>query len=85
MDKIAAATQKFALLIEEQLERVRRIKDIKEFINYAELPEIIIGVAGGDGIGPAITAQAQRVLEFLLAKDVSAGKVSGNDACPATT
>ncbi|MCL2699228.1 MAG: isocitrate/isopropylmalate family dehydrogenase [Defluviitaleaceae bacterium] len=74
MDKTAVAAEKFALLIEDQLERVKRIKAVKEFVNYAELPEIIIGVAGGDGIGPAITAQAQRVLEFLLAEH--AGKIS---------
>jgi len=75
MNKIDVASQKFARLIEEQLERVERIKATKEFINFAELPEIIIGICGGDGIGPAITEQAQRVLEFLLAKDVAAGKI----------
>ena len=76
MENISAATQKFALLIEQQLERVKRIKSVKDFINYSELPEIIIGTAGGDGIGPAITAQAERVLECLLAKDITASKVS---------
>ena len=33
------------------------------------------GICGGDGIGPAITAQAQRILEFLLAHEVNSGKV----------
>ena len=42
------------------------MKATKEFINYDELETIIIGVVGGDGIGPYITAEAQRVLEFLL-------------------
>ena len=32
-------------------------------------------MCGGDGIGPAITAQAQRILEFLLADEVEKGKV----------
>ena len=36
---------------------------------------IIIGVCGGDGIGPYITEQAQRILEHLLESEVSSGKV----------
>lgn len=51
------------------------MKQQKDFINYAELDKIIIGVVGGDGIGPAITAQAQRVLEYLLVDEVKKGKV----------
>ncbi|HHX13383.1 MAG TPA: isocitrate/isopropylmalate dehydrogenase family protein, partial [Clostridiales bacterium] len=39
------------------------------------LPTIIIGVIPGDGIGPAITAQAQRVLEYLLADPVREGRI----------
>ena len=35
----------------------------------------MIGVCGGDGIGPIITKEAARVLEFLLKKDVDAGKI----------
>jgi len=75
MDKIAAAAQKFSLLIEEQLRRVERLRADEEFLVYEDLPEIIIGTVGGDGIGPAITAQASRTMEFLLADEISAGKV----------
>ena len=46
-----------------------------DFVNYAELDKIIIGVCGGDGIGPAITGQAQRILEFLLEEEVEKGRV----------
>lgn len=75
MDKIEQAKAKFGALIEEQLKRVERMKADKEFINFKELPVIKIGVVGGDGIGPAITAQAQRILEFLLKDEVEKGKV----------
>ncbi|MBQ3224915.1 MAG: isocitrate/isopropylmalate dehydrogenase family protein, partial [Oscillospiraceae bacterium] len=37
--------------------------------------KIIIGVCGGDGIGPAITKEAHRVLEYLLKEEVDAGKI----------
>jgi len=36
---------------------------------------MIIGIIGGDGIGPSITKQAQRVLAFLLIKELDSGKV----------
>lgn len=68
-------TNKFEKIINEQLIRVEKMKQQKDFINYAELDKIIIGVVGGDGIGPAITAQAQRVLEYLLVDEVKKGKV----------
>ncbi len=75
MDKIAIAKEKFGKLIEEQLARVEKMKEDKDFIDFTKLPVIKIGICGGDGIGPAITAQAQRILEFLLADEVKAGKV----------
>ena len=72
---ISASVQKFAELVEKQLERVERIKADKEFLDYSKLDKIIIGVVGGDGIGPAITREAHRILEFLLSDGVKAGKV----------
>lgn len=74
--KIAKATEQFAKLIEAQLQRVERMKAEKEFVDYGALDQLIIGVCGGDGIGPIITAEAQRVLEYLLADKLRAGKVA---------
>lgn len=66
---------KFEEIIKEQLKRVEMMKQQADFVNYDKLEKIIIGVVGGDGIGPAITAQAQRVLEYLLADEVKKSKV----------
>lgn len=74
-EKIEAAKEKFGILLEEQLARVERMKNEPDFIDYSKLDKIIIGVTGGDGIGPAITGQAQRILEFLLKDDIASGKV----------
>jgi isocitrate dehydrogenase (NAD+) len=74
-ENIEKAKEQFGKLLEEQLKRVEVMKNQGDFLNYKELDKIIIGVCGGDGIGPAITGQAQRVLEFLLSKEVSLGKV----------
>ncbi len=67
--------KQFEKIIEMQLKRVEAMKKESDFIDYTTLPKIIIGVCGGDGIGPAITEQGQRVLEFLLKDKVEAGKV----------
>jgi len=72
---ISQATEKFAALVRSQIERNEKIKSVKDFVDYENLDKIIIGVCGGDGIGPVITNESARVLKYLLADDVAAGKV----------
>ena len=74
-DKITAALAKFEQVMRAQLERVERMKADKEFTDFEHLDKLIIGVCGGDGIGPIITNEAARVLEYLLKDEVEAGKV----------
>ena len=74
-EMITAATDKFAKLIEKQMKRVEMMKAQKDFLDFEKLDKIIIGVCGGDGIGPAITKAAQKILEFLLDGEVKSGKV----------
>jgi len=74
-DKIEAAKESFGQLLEAQLKRVEAMKLQGDFVDYKSLDQIKVGVCGGDGIGPAITAQSQRVLEYLLQDDIKAGKV----------
>ena len=73
--KIKSAVAHFEALVREQYERSDRIKADKDFIDYDKLDKIIIGVCGGDGIGPIITKESARVLEYMLADDVKAGRV----------
>ena len=75
VDSIAEAQAHFGALLERQVERVNKIKDAGDPIDYTQLNPLIIGVIGGDGIGPSIAAEAQRVLEDLLAEQIAAGKV----------
>lgn len=65
----------FEKIVSQQLARVEAMKQETDFIDYSSLDQIIIGVIGGDGIGPAITAQAHRILAELLSEEVKAGKV----------
>ena len=73
------ACAKFRKLMEAQLTRVEDMKAQGDFVDYSKLDTIKIGVCGGDGIGPIISAQARRVLEFILADLVKAGKVEFKD------
>ena len=54
------AVEKYRQLLYEQLERAENIKKIKDFTDYSSLDKLVIGVCGGDGIGPTITAASER-------------------------
>ena len=77
--QLDVACEKFRKLMAEQLTRVEDMKAQGDFVDYSALDCIKIGVCGGDGIGPIISAQARRVLEFILADLVAAGKVEFKD------
>jgi isocitrate dehydrogenase (NAD+) len=72
---VSVAMEKFAELIEDQLVRVARMKENAIPIDFAETNPIIIGICGGDGIGPAITKSAQDVLAFMLKDAEKDGKI----------
>ena len=69
------AKEHFGIVLEQQLARVEAMKQEAPWTDYSNLSPIIIGNLGGDGIGPYIAADAQRVLEQLLADEVASGKV----------
>ncbi len=72
---IEKACEHFKKLLEAQLDRVEIINNATDFIDYNSLDKLIIGVCGGDGIGPIITNEAARVLAQLLSDDVASGKI----------
>lgn len=73
---INKATIHFQKLLQDQLARVDRMSTVEEQTDYAALNPIIVGFLGGDGIGPFIAAEAQRVLESLLQVPLDAGKIT---------
>ena len=44
---------KFEAVVESQRKRIMDMKAQDDFIDYSKLDKLIIGVCGGDGIGPA--------------------------------
>ena len=73
--KLQAATEQFEKVMRSQLERVERMKNGDDFVDFEKLDKVIIGVCGGDGIGPIISKEAARVVEYLLKDEVEAGKI----------
>jgi len=73
--EIENAKEHFGKILAEQLERVERMKESQEWMDYTTLKPIIIGFVGGDGIGPFIAEEAKRVLEFLLEDEIASGKI----------
>ncbi len=74
-NQIKEAVSKFEALVREQLERNEKIKSEKDFTDFDNLDKIVIGICGGDGIGPIITKESARVIEFLLEDEVKKGRI----------
>ena len=72
---IDAASKHFATVLRQQLDRVERLRSEADWTDYASLKPIVVGMIGGDGIGPTISAATQSVLESLLAEHAAAGTV----------
>jgi len=74
-DVVHKAKEHFEKLVREQLERIGNLKKGADWIDYSTLKPLIIGVCGGDGIGPEITRHAEAILKFLLDDEIKNGKV----------
>ena len=74
-DYIEKACQQFKSLMEEQLERQERMEAGSAPKDFAAMEKITIGIVGGDGIGPIIMEQAERLLRVSLSEEISAGRV----------
>ena len=66
------AVEQFRTLLTEQIARQQKMENEKGAVDYAALDKIVIGVCGGDGIGPVISAEAERVLAFILKDEIAA-------------
>jgi len=76
---IEKAKDHFGKIVEDQLSRVEAMKKAADWIDYSQVKPIIVGVIGGDGIGPHIAKESRRVLEFLLQEEIDSGKIEIRD------
>ena len=77
--EIKSAAEKYEQLLREQLARVDRMEADKSEKDFTRLDKVVIGVCGGDGIGPIICGAARDILEYLLEAEIRAGKVELRD------
>jgi len=73
--EINAAKEHFGKILREQLKRVEDMKASAGWMDYSKLDKLVIGVVGGDGIGPFICKHAENVLRELLKDEIASGKV----------
>jgi isocitrate dehydrogenase (NAD+) len=72
---IERAKEHFGKLLENQMKRMEKIKAVSEWIDYGRLKPVVIGILPGDGIGPYIAREAERVLGTILSDEIRAGKI----------
>ncbi len=70
---IDQATAAFRKLLEEQAARIAAQE--RALDDLPKRDKTVIGLVDGDGIGPLIMAQARRVLETLLSRELAAGRI----------
>lgn len=74
-DQIKSAVEHYETLLRKQLERVDEMEKGASPVDLANKEKLVIGVIGGDGIGPIIVEQAKRVLDILLKDEIALGRV----------
>lgn len=71
--KLEQAKEYFGNLLEEWMISLEGRGDIDG--QWPDNEKIHIAICGGDGIGPTITKQAVRVLEYMLSKEIENGEI----------
>lgn len=72
---IEKACAQFRCLLLEQLARTEKMEAQREAKDFASMEQITIGIIGGDGIGPIIMEQAERLIRKLMASEIEAGRI----------
>jgi len=73
--EILNALEQIKTLLLEQTERAERMERESGAVDYSQKDKIIIGLCGGDGIGPIIINEAKQVLQVLLQDEIAVGKI----------
>jgi len=70
---VRRAGRHFEKIVDAQLARTAALRSGGKWVDYAKLKPLVVAVVGGDGIGPVISREARRVLEFLLRPEIDRG------------
>ena len=72
---IDSAVEQFKTLLTEQIARQQKMEHESGATDFSKLSKIIIGICGGDGIGPIISRESNRLIKFLLKDEIENGRV----------
>ncbi len=72
---IDQACEQFRALLEEQLQRTEKMEAGSAPKDFASMDKITIGIIGGDGIGPIIMEQAERLLRKVMSDEIASGRI----------
>ncbi len=72
---IKSAVKQFETLLTEQIARQQEMEKNNQVTDYQSLDKIIIGICSGDGIGPIISKESERILNYILKDEIANGKV----------
>ncbi|MCQ2385281.1 MAG: isocitrate/isopropylmalate family dehydrogenase [Clostridia bacterium] len=65
----------FEKLWDEQVERTEKMKNAPPPKDFGSMEKIVVGICGGDGIGPILVKEAEKLLAFLLEEKIRQGKI----------
>ena len=78
---IDSAVEQFKTLLTQQIARQQEMEKNNEVTDYQKLDKIIIGICSGDGIGPIISKESERILNYIpkmLKKDETKSNIYKN-------
>ena len=73
--QIEKAVDAFRTLLCEQLARQERMEKDRGAKDFSGMKKIVVGLVPGDGIGPILMEQTERVVKKLLAKEIASGRI----------
>ena len=78
-EAIDRAVEQFRTLLTEQIARTEKMERGAQAKDFAAMDKIVVGVAGGDGIGPIIMRETRRVMDALLKDEIASGRIEIRD------
>lgn len=75
LQAMEAAKAHYAKLLESQMVRAHKLKDAEPAVDFSKKETITVGLIGGDGIGPILMKETEKILRILLKNELESGKV----------
>ena len=75
LQAMEAAKVHYAKLLEAQMVRAHKLKDAEPAVDFSKKETITVGLIGGDGIGPILMKETEKILRMLLKNELESGKV----------